>query len=112
MIGDNSSVATLPRYRGQGLTSAILRRIWSDLTDNGAAVALISGRRDLYDRLGAVPEDAFIRASWSPTMRADGNYAVAAGWASRGPFPHRPLSRGTYPLSAQFLAVACTAPLF
>ena len=70
------SVAMLPQYRAQGLASASLGRIWSDLNENGTAVALISGRRDLYDRLGAVPAGAFLGASWSPTIRTDGDVAV------------------------------------
>ncbi len=53
------SVATKADHRGHGLASKILRRIWEDLVAERVAIALISGRRSLYHRLGAVEAGDF-----------------------------------------------------
>ncbi len=54
------SVATKAEHRGHELASKILRHIWKDLVADHVAVALISGRRSLYHRLGAVEAGHFI----------------------------------------------------
>ncbi len=56
------SVATKAEHRGHKLASRILQRIWEELVAERVAVALISGRRSLYHRLGAVEAGDFIMA--------------------------------------------------
>lgn len=69
-------VATLPEHRNGGLASLILERIWRDLKQSHVCIALISGRRDLYFRLGSVVTGNLVRAYGCPQGHADSGLVV------------------------------------
>lgn len=64
-------VATLPEFQGRGMASQVLRQMWRDLRQDQVAVGLISGRRDLYFRLGTVVTGHFLRARGTPGLQSD-----------------------------------------
>ena len=55
------AVCTRPEYRGQGLATRLLLEALGHLRDEGRALALISGGRGLYRRLGAEPFGTLLR---------------------------------------------------
>ncbi|PSR27047.1 MAG: hypothetical protein C7B47_09050 [Sulfobacillus thermosulfidooxidans] len=52
-VASIGSVVTLPQYRGQKLATTILKTVFDVMTQEGQALCLISGDRDLYLRQGA-----------------------------------------------------------
>ncbi len=53
-VASIGSVVTLPEYRGQQLATAVLEKVFQSMDDEGQALCLISGERQLYQRLGCV----------------------------------------------------------
>lgn len=69
-------VATVAEFRHRGLASLILSHIWRDLKQSNVSIALISGRRDLYFRLGSVVTGNFVRACGWPKGKDDRRLAI------------------------------------
>jgi len=63
-VASIGSVATAPEARGHGWATAVLRKILSDLEERHVALALISGDRFLYRRLGFVEAGGLDRVQW------------------------------------------------
>ncbi len=66
------AVCTRPEYRGQGLATRLLLEVLERLRGEGRALALISGGRGLYRRLGAEPFGTLLRCRVRPSAAPQG----------------------------------------